>query len=402
MLDSMEGTTIDRRYAVVREIARGGMCVVRAALHVHTGRQVAIKTLLDGIEDTSVEKRLLQEARALEMCRSPHVVEVLDAGMDGRTFVVLEMLEGRGLDALLTTRQRLPLGDACGVVLDVLSALGVVHEHGLVHRDVKPANVLVARSESGEATKLIDFGIAHVPSQPDKRALTQVGERLGTLEYMAPEQLLGEPVGPQADLYAAMVVLYEAASGSLPYPGGPHEMLKRVASKTPPPKLSSQVPEASPELDEVVRRGLSFEASERFGSASELAVALQRAMGGVRASGSILEPPPPPTAARGRENARAPYITPVRVTYEGAALHGHAADISIGGLLVTLRSEVPRDRPLQARFCLPTTGRPISVDVTVRWQKEARSHRAIGLQFVALPPEAREDIERFIAITGVP
>jgi serine/threonine kinase PknH len=400
MLDAMAGTTIDRRYEVVREIARGGMCVVRAATHVHTGRQVAIKTLLDGIDDTSVDKRLLQEARALETCRSPHVVEVLDAGVDGRTFVALEMLEGRGLDALLTTRQRLPLGAACGVVLDVLSALSVVHEHGLVHRDVKPANVFVARHEGGEVTKLIDFGIAHVPAQRDARGLTRAGERLGTLEYMAPEQLLGEPVGPQADLYAAMIVLFEAATGGLPYPGGPHEMLKRVAAKTPPPALSSQVAEAPAALDEVLRRGLSFEPADRFGSASELAAALQRAMGALRATGSILEPPPPPTAARGRENARAPYVTPVRVAYEGAALHGHAADISVGGLLVTLRNEVPRDRTLQARFCLPTTGKPITVDVTVRWQKEARAHRAIGLQFVSLDAAARQDIERFISLTG--
>ncbi len=334
---------VDGRYAVVREVARGGMCTVEAADHVHTGRRVALKRLAPEV-DASLDRRLLLEAWALEQCRGPHVVEVLDAGVDGRAYVALELLEGKGLDALLTTRRRLPRDAALTVFSQLCDALGAVHRRGIVHRDVKPANLFVSQDERGERVKLLDFGVARVPSAPDVRALTQVGERLGTLEYMAPEQVLAETADATSDCYAAAVVLFECLAGEVPYKGGPRELLQALATRTAPPRLSSLAPGIPSALDDVMQRALAHDREARFESADALSKAVLAAAGPGTSALALLEAPRPTDASHGRGHERAPYVTPVRVLVDGTSFDGHAADISEGGLLVMLAAREPTDR----------------------------------------------------------
>jgi uncharacterized protein (TIGR02266 family) len=391
---------VDGRYAIVREVARGGMCTVQAADHVHTARRVALKRLAPEV-DASLDKRLLLEAWALEQCRGPHVVDVLDAGVDGRAYVVLELLEGKGLDALLTTRKRLPRDAALAVFAQLCAALETVHAKGIVHRDIKPANLFVAHQGRGERLKLLDFGVARVPSAPDVRALTQVGERLGTLEYMAPEQVLAETADASSDLYAAAVVLFESLAGEVPYKGGPRELLQALATRAAPPRLSSLAPGVPAALDEVMQRALAHDKEARFGSAAALAAAVRGAMGNPgTATFALLDAPRPVDASYGRGHERAPYVTPVRVLVEGTTFDGHAADISEGGLLVMLANPPPEGRPTEVRFCLPVSGRVVTVAAEVRWRKEARVQRAVGLRFTELTDEIRADIRRFVSIAG--
>jgi len=388
------------RYTVVREVARGGMCTVEAADHLHTGRRVALKRLAAEV-DASLDRRLLLEAWALEQCRGPHVVEVLDAGIDGRAYVVLDLLEGKGLDALLTTRRRLPRDAALALFAQLCSALETVHAKGIVHRDIKPANLFVAHHGRGERLQLLDFGVARVPSAPEVRALTQVGERLGTLEYMAPEQVLAEAADASSDLYAAAVVLFECLAGEVPYKGGPRELLQALATRTAPPRLSTLAPGLPTALDDVMQRALAHDKAARFESAAALAAAVRGAMGGgATQTLSLLDAPRPTDAAYGRGHERAPYVTPVRVLVDGASFDGHAADISEGGLLVMLATPPPEGRPTEVRFCLPVSGRVVTTPAEVRWRKEARVQRAVGLRFTDLTDEVRADIRRFVSIAG--
>lgn len=391
------------RYEVIREIARGGMCTVSAAVHAHTRRAVALKQLLPGVSGNNVEERLMQEAMALEACRSPHVVDVLDAGVDaaGMTFVALEMLEGRSVDDLLATRQRLPWNDALKITLDTLSALRVVHGRGFVHRDIKPGNVFIAKStEAGgnvERVKLIDFGVAHVPVEGDAEALTRADERLGTFEYVAPEQFFGEGMSAGVDLYAVCVSLYEMISGTVPHVGGYPEMIARMTSETPPTPLTS-LAEVPAEIAKVIHRGLSYDTEARYPTALSLASALVAAAPGPLLSRSILDPPPT-SVRKPRAHPRAAYVTPLRVTTEDGVIDGHTADVSAGGMLAMLRSS-PRAGRITLRFCLPVSGKVVSTDATVRWSKVARPHHAVGLQFTNSSAEATEDIARFAKLAA--
>src|SRR6187401_3382100 len=178
------GSLVDRRYRLKREIARGGAGAVFEAEHLYTNRPVAIKLLIGEYARLSESRqRLLLEAQALSAARHPGIVHALDAGEteDGTPYLVMELLEGRTLEGILAVRRRISVADAVYVGLQLCDALGAAHERGIVHRDVKPSNVFISRSESGrEVTKVVDFGIARLPQQNHK--LTQRGAVIGTPE----------------------------------------------------------------------------------------------------------------------------------------------------------------------------------------------------------------------------
>jgi len=198
---AQDARLVDRRYLIRREIGRGGACVVYEAVHRVTRRVVAVKQLLDhhGAEPV-LRARLLREAEALAAVSHPNIVQVLDAGeeSDGAPYVVLEYLEGRSLEGLIAARGALQAGDALSVVKEICAAMAAVHDAGVVHRDVKPSNVLVMagshyESLRGSRVKLLDFGIATAPRIEEAGKLTQGNGVVGTLEYMPPERVMGGP-----------------------------------------------------------------------------------------------------------------------------------------------------------------------------------------------------------------
>ena len=221
--DYVIGDTVDRRYVLKREIARGGAGTVFEAVHAITTRTVAIKLLHSTSRNNpEICERLLLEARALATVRHPNVVEVLDAGLDrtGEPYLVMEMLEGRPLDGILASRRTLDVSDVVHIARQICDALAFMHARGVVHRDLKPSNVFVTRDEIGQETvKVVDFGIASLPSdwRPNQLRLTAPGGVYGTAEYMAPEQLVAmETVEPRCDQYSLGVLMYEALSGEVP------------------------------------------------------------------------------------------------------------------------------------------------------------------------------------------
>ena len=402
------GDMVGGRYRIRREIARGGMAVLFEADHVPLGRRVALKLLAADLRHVpTASERLLREGRALELARHPNVVEVYDAGDDARgAYLALEMLEGRGLDALLTTRQRLPVKEAVSVTLELCAALDAAHHAGVVHRDLKPSNVFVARDRDGvERAKLLDFGVAQLASSPETPKLTKLGERLGTYEYMAPEQLLAEVTDARTDVFAAAVTLYECLTGDVPFPGGPTKLLTTVLGGNRPPPLAGSTLGLPAALDALFVRALSRDPAQRPASAGDFGRALTAATGHAHQPLALLDAPTrtAPTGVEARQYPRAPYVAPLRVVDpRGVASDGHTGDISENGALVVLEAPIVAGERVSVRFCLPVSGRVVATEGLVRWCREARHRHAVGLELDKLSAEARDEIRRYVAITAAP
>ena len=232
-------------------------------------RRVAVKLLAAGVaRDHDLRRRFARESRLAARLSHPNVVAVYDAGEEnGRPYIVMEYVEGETVAEVLRRRGSLPPEDAVEVAAQVCAGLAHAHAHGLVHRDVKPQNLLVARDGR---VKIADFGVAR---GDDASKLTQAGTVLGTAAYLSPEQVAGAEVGPRSDLYSVGAVLYELLSGSTPYR---FESLAGLAApRTAPPPLPPHVP---PALAEVVARCLAPDPDDRPASAGELERDLRRTL----------------------------------------------------------------------------------------------------------------------------
>jgi eukaryotic-like serine/threonine-protein kinase len=424
------GTTVDRRYLLKREIARGGAGAVFEAEHLYTRRSVALKLLVPEQRMAPEPRaRLLREALALSTARHPGVVSALDAGEteDGTPYLVLELLEGRSLEGILAVRRRIGAAEVAWLGVALCEALGAAHRRGIIHRDMKPSNVFVARDEQGrEVVKLFDFGVARIPTETNNK-LTQDGALLGTPEYMAPEQLLARDVDGRTDLWALGVTLYECLVGVVPFEGNFGEVLLKVSTEPLTP-IRQKVAEVTPEFAAVIERALAREPDARYPDAEAFGLALRRAAPAVeqtsllgirqgpppiparpaaalpadRASlpGARALPVPPPLPATRRRFPRAPYVTPVRILHGETVLDGRSEDVSVGGLLVLAPQAFEQAALVKVRFALPMTGQVIEIDATARWVKAARVTGAVGLQFAALPASAHEVIERYVTMMG--
>jgi eukaryotic-like serine/threonine-protein kinase len=263
-------TVAGGRYLIEDTLGHGGMAVVYLARDAELGRPVALKLLAENLAgEGDVRKRFVREAQLAARLSHPNVVHVYDAGEDdGRPFIVMEYVPGETLAQILDRRRNLPTSEATALARQAALGLQHAHEAGLVHRDVKPQNLLVR--EDG-ALKIADFGIARAA---EISRLTQLGTVLGTASYIAPEQALGEQVGPQADIYSLGAVLYQLLTGRLPYEfASLAELAEKQRSGTifPVRDLEPTVPD---EVEALVMRCLARDPRFRPASAGELAGAL--------------------------------------------------------------------------------------------------------------------------------
>lgn len=411
----------DGRYLLRREIARGGMCTVHAAEHAFTGRAVAIKIpATDHFDRHSIMLRMQREARALELCRHPNVVEIVDAGVTpgGSAYVVMEMLEGRTVEGILAARRMLGIDDTVAIGRQLCDALQGLSRQGVVHRDVKTNNLVISRDATGvETVKLIDFGIARVDLDPGRNPgpkVTKVDELIGTPEYMAPEQMMMRPVDHRADIYSAAVTLFECLTGTVPYPGEFGDVLLRIHTE-PVPSIRAIRPEVPPELAAVVERGLARDPAERFPDALTFGLALVRAAGVGLAPTALLGPPPATpidvaTALRSatarattvpsqrrRKFERSPYVTPIRLTSGDIITYGRTEDISEGGLLALTVRAYPVGEKVRVDFASPVSGRSRSLDTVVRWVRESTKAKfAIGLEFESVDEGLLSEISSYV------
>src|SRR5256886_48552 len=295
--DTLINTLFDGRYRILRKLGTGGMANVYLAEDEVLGRRVAIKILNDRhAGDDQFVERFRREAKNAASLSHPNIVSIYDRGeAEGTYYIAMEYLDGRSLKELIVARGPAPIHLAVDYARQILAAIRFAHRHGIVHRDIKPHNVLV----DGEGRlKVTDFGIARAGVSQ----MTEAGSIIGTAQYLSPEQAKGSPVDQTSDLYSVGVVLYELLTGVVPFSGDtPVEIAMKHLSSVPEPPSAKRA-DVPRDLDMVVMRALAKEPSERYHSAEEMDADLRRVSRGVAISPATEEAAtaiisrPPPTA----------------------------------------------------------------------------------------------------------
>lgn len=286
------------RYDIIRVLGKGAMGLVYEALDPNLDRRVAIKTIkVENLSEEAAveyEARFKTEARSAARLQHPNIVSVYDSDRHGdMAYLVMEFIQGEDLKHHLDGGKRYTLEQSFGMVRELLSALEYAHRQSIVHRDVKPANLLI---EANGRVKLTDFGVARI--QDSGEATRTQGTMVGTLKYMSPEQVQGLPVDARSDLFAAGIVLYQLLTGKRPFDGDTDfSIIQQIVSHTPaaPSSFNELLP---PAIDAVMARALAKKRDQRFATAQEFAQALQDASSQV-ADPTIVPPPSQPGRAGG-------------------------------------------------------------------------------------------------------
>ena len=269
-------------YQMVEEIGRGGMAVVYRARDVRLGRWVALKVLAEDLaRDDAFRRRFIRESRAAATVDHPNIIPIFDAGeAAGVLFIAMRYVAGQDVHSLLNRAGPLPAARAAGLVAQVASALDAAHACGLVHRDVKPANMLLgglAEDGSEDHVYLSDFGISKTSQATTNLTLT--GQVLGTLNYLAPEQIEGRTVDGRADAYSLACAAFEMLAGAPPFRRDQSLAVMWAQLSAPPPPLTSARPDLPAAVDQVMFRGLAKAPEDRYPSCRAFAAALQEACG---------------------------------------------------------------------------------------------------------------------------
>jgi serine/threonine protein kinase len=320
----MSAADIAGRYRLDSRLGFGGMSTVHLAMDLRLERQVAVKLLAEHLaDDPTFVSRFQREAQAAARLVHPNIVQVFDSGRDqrsGQYFIVMEYIEGSSCAEILRDDGWIEVDEALSIIGQACEGLHYAHRHGVVHRDVKPGNLLRARE--GEV-KLADFGIAKATEQS---SITQVGSVLGTAAYLAPEQARGEEAGPSADLYALGVVTYQLISGRLPYEATSLTELALKQQQEEPAMLDTLVAAVTPELADAVAIALALDPRDRYHTALEMGHALSAGARGTAPEGG----------QRGRRTTPRTQATTVLASTRGA------------GASPTVAARRPRPGPARA------------------------------------------------------
>jgi serine/threonine-protein kinase len=302
------------RYRIESRLGSGGMSTVHLAFDERLERYVAVKLLAEHLaSDPAFVSRFQREALAAARLIHPNIVQVFDSGLDehrDQHYIVMEYIDGQSCAEILRDRGWLPVEEALPIVLGACAGLDYAHRKGVVHRDVKPGNLLLG---TDRAVKLADFGIAKATEQS---SITQIGSVLGTAAYLAPEQGRGEEAGPPADIYALGVVTYQMISGRLPFEGASLTELAMKQQHEPPASLNELVAAVSPQLAAAVDVALRIDPRQRYPTAAEMGRAIDEGARGIApGSGTAIVPPAVSASAATRvverdERSRAAAVTP--------------------------------------------------------------------------------------------
>ncbi|GGK42589.1 protein kinase domain-containing protein [Nocardia camponoti] len=268
--------TVFAGYTIDRLLGRGGMGSVYLARHPRLPRWTALKVLNQELfSDSEIRARFEREADLVAQLDHPNIVTVFDRGLEGdQLWISMQYVDG--VDASMLNPQTLPPDRAVQIIGETAAALDYAHRAGVLHRDVKPANILLARSDSQERVYLTDFGIARL--RDDSGHLTETGSFTATLAYAAPEQLTGAPLDHRADQYSLACTLYSLLTGAAPYEAPSPAAVITGHLQSPPPPISPRRGGLSPALDAVMNRALAKRPADRFDTCGEFVEATQRAM----------------------------------------------------------------------------------------------------------------------------
>ena len=334
----MSTSVIAGRYELGERLGFGGMSTVQVAVDRRLEREVAVKLLAEHLaDDSQFISRFRREALAAARLVHPNIVQVFDFGLDeasGRHYIVMEYIRGRSGAEILRDETRLGVADTLELVDGACRGLAHAHRMDVVHRDVKPGNIL--RSDEG-AVKLADFGIAKA-MVGQMSQITQAGSVLGTAAYLAPEQATGGDIGPPADLYGLGVVTYQLLAGRLPYEAASLTELALMQQRQQPTRLDELAPGVPAALALAVQRALALEPGQRYASAEEMRATLHDGARGIApaplggdatAATALLASREPTAATRAAPGARARRLQPHSAqppVYEPVAPRAHPAD----------------------------------------------------------------------------
>jgi serine/threonine protein kinase len=279
--DPLIGRVIADRYLILAKLGEGGMGRVYVAEHVKMNRQCAIKVMNPSLmNDPESARRFAREASNAARILHPNVAAVFDYGEADRiVYLVMEYVDGDSLSTILERDQTLDPRRAIDIARQIADGLSAAHELGLIHRDLKPDNVIVASRRNGrETAKVVDFGIAKAVSDAPQDSLTRSGLVIGTPEYMSPEQLLGDPVDARSDIYALGCMLYQMLTGVRPFDAESRELMLRRRLHEPPPHIRDLMPELPRRLDTLIAHMLARTPGDRISSAAEVSTQLDPAL----------------------------------------------------------------------------------------------------------------------------
>lgn len=265
------------RYNVINILGQGNMATVYKAYDPHIDRTLAIKVLRpERCIDAEYRSRFLRESKAVGTLNHPNIVTIYDVGeVDNTPYIAMELLEGTPLDTLIKQKKRLDLKSIVVLGIQISNALQFAHSRNIIHRDVKPSNIIISSDE--KTAKLTDFGIARI-EEIDMTQHTQIGNILGTPQYMSPEQVLGERADARSDLFSLGTILYQLISDQKPFPGtNLASLLFQIATESPIP-IGNLVKDIPPSLKEVIDTLLKKDLSERFQTGEDVSVALKRVL----------------------------------------------------------------------------------------------------------------------------
>lgn len=330
--DLEPGSVLDKRFRIEQRVGEGGMGAVFRATDLKTGRNVAVKTLLpEAAKDPALRRRFEREAKILQKVEHPNFVRFLEygSGSSDPAYVVMEFLDGAALSKLLLHESRLVPRRALHITRHVLTGLEHAHRLGIVHRDVKPDNVVIVPADHDpEFAKILDFGIARLaePEAADKTQITKKGEIFGTPAYMAPEQVRGDPIDSRADLYSVSVMLYEMLAARPPFVAKNQNGLFAMHLASSPPPLRDHLPDVPQllPLQELLDVGLAKQPELRFASASEYLTKVEQLLdaGWPELEGliSVAKPPRSPSA-QGRAATTSPALAPAAARSSRSSFH---------------------------------------------------------------------------------
>ncbi|MEZ4391443.1 MAG: serine/threonine-protein kinase [Polyangiales bacterium] len=357
----VEGSRLGR-YRVLRQIGSGGMATVYEAVHDDLDKRVALKTLHPALAlDPEARGRFLREGRAAAKIRHPNVVEVFDVGQEGDTlYLVMEHLAGEDLGTLLGREGVLASERFVDLTLPVIAAVMTAHEAGVVHRDLKPENIFLAQSRNGAVVpKVLDFGISKMAG-PGPR-LTGSAAMLGTPVYMSPEQAQSGQVDPRSDQYALGVMLYECATGALPFQAPElYPLLHAIVQGAHKPPRALR-PDLDPELDAVIERAMHRDPARRFESMRDFGRALlpfasrtgrgvwREVFGAEPTPYGLAAPPLAPVAPRLAHGTLLPRVRQVCVVTAAALRRPRWASVAVVGALAAALVVVAAVMPSGAR-----------------------------------------------------
>jgi serine/threonine protein kinase len=279
--DSLIGQTLGEKYRIEEEIGAGGMCLVYRATQTLIGKTVALKVLRPQLAvDQDIVRRFEQEATALGRLHHPHAINVFDFGftLQGSPFLAMDFIEGQTLKGVLRQEGPLPIARVNKLLGQICGALQAAHAEGIIHRDIKPDNILISEADGEDWVTVVDFGVAKIQEDINqKAALTGAGIIIGTPRYMSPEQSEGKAIDHRSDIYSLGVVLYEMLSGEAPFnDDSSTRLLIKHLTELPPP-LSEKRPDLPAEIEAIVMRTLAKDPDERPASALELSETFEQA-----------------------------------------------------------------------------------------------------------------------------